>query len=591
MLIKSLSVEAVGRFSSLVQVDGFGDGVNVLAAGNEVGKSTLFKAIRTCLFCRHDSRTQDIRDLGADGSQLPAAVQLTFEQKGRTYVIRKSFLRSPSASLTEDGREIARSKQADEAIWEILGVNPGSGRALDDGAFGLLWVGQGASFAAPTLGASASTMLNAAIESEVGALIGGERARHALDDITNELRRYLTDSEQRPRTDGPLHRAIEEAERWQTAEAESRAKLGALETQFQELTQHRRRHRDLTDPVPMRQTAEELLAAKKLLAEAHTAAQEIRRLEAEETGARRGLEAAAQRLKQHRDLTTRIDANREIESTLARELPQHAAREQEARAAVARIQLEVAAIEKTLHGLSARERQLERFGAAVLRAQRKQELTRQLQVLEAAAEELRETDAQLAHIKVKPKTVENLDDLDRQIASADAQLSATAAQLAIDVKPAGEGKVHIGSVRAKGSYSAPVVAPTSIAIGDLAVVTVTPAAQPRQEKRAELDAQRLTLLKSVGVETVAEARALLAKRRDLEASRKGTLAQLKTLDVTDDPAAAVGKLKSTLAETQAAIDAVLSAAEDGRLPTQAEIEERRASMTQERTAGCGSPKR
>jgi AAA domain len=171
MLIKALSVEGVGRFSTPVQVDGFGDGVNVLAAGNEVGKSTLFKAIRTCLFCRHDSRTQDIRDIGSDGSQLSATVQIAFEQNGRAYVIRKAFLRSPSATLTQDGREIARSKQADEAIWDILGVSPGSGRALDDGAFGLLWVGQGASFTTPVLGAGASSMLNAAIESEVGALI------------------------------------------------------------------------------------------------------------------------------------------------------------------------------------------------------------------------------------------------------------------------------------------------------------------------------------------------------------------------------------------------------------------------------------
>jgi len=41
---------------------------------------------------------------------------------------------SPSAILTEDGREIARSKQADEAVWELLGLSPGSGRTLDDGA-------------------------------------------------------------------------------------------------------------------------------------------------------------------------------------------------------------------------------------------------------------------------------------------------------------------------------------------------------------------------------------------------------------------------------------------------------------------------
>ena len=49
--------------------------------------------------------------------------------KGRTNLIRKSFLRPPSATLTEDGRERARFKQADEAVWDILGLRPGSGRS------------------------------------------------------------------------------------------------------------------------------------------------------------------------------------------------------------------------------------------------------------------------------------------------------------------------------------------------------------------------------------------------------------------------------------------------------------------------------
>jgi DNA repair exonuclease SbcCD ATPase subunit len=584
MLIKALFVEGVGRFSTPVQVDGFGDGVNVLAAGNEVGKSTLFKAMRTCLFCRHDSRTQDIRDLGSDGGQLPATVQIAFEQNGRAYVIRKAFLRSPSAILTEDGREIARSKQADEAIWDILGVSPGSGRALDDGAFGLLWVGQGASFTTPALGAGASSMLNAAIESEVGALIGGERARLALDDINTELRRYLTDSEQRPRTDGPLRRAIAEVEHWQAAETENRGKLAALDSQFQELAQYRRRHVDLTDPVAVRLATAELLAAKKALAEAQSAAQELRRLEAEEVGARRALEAAAQRLKQLRDLTGRIDTNRTIEVALARKLPEHAAREQEARVALARIQLDIGGVEKTLHALSARERQLERLAGAVLRAQRKEELGRQLKVLEAAVEELRETDAQLAQIQVKPKTVESLDELDRQIASLDARLSAAAAQLAVEVKPEGVGQVRIGSVRPGGAYSAAIVALTKITVADLAVITVTPAAQPSQERRTELEEQRLALLKAAGVETVPEAHALLAKRRDLEASRKGTLAQLKTLNVIDDPEGAIGRLKNALAKAEAAIAAVTAEAEDGRLPTNTEIEEQQASVRQVRVS-------
>src|SRR5579871_2369420 len=186
MFIRALTVEGIGRFATAAYVDGFDHGVNVLAAGNEVGKSTLFKAIRTCLFCRHDSKTQDIRDLASDGSQLPATVELSFEHGGRNYVIRKSFLRSPSATLSENGREIARSKQADDAVWDILGLRPGSGRTVDDGAFGLLWVGQRASFVAPVPGASASSLLNAAVESEVGALVGGERARQVVEGINAE---------------------------------------------------------------------------------------------------------------------------------------------------------------------------------------------------------------------------------------------------------------------------------------------------------------------------------------------------------------------------------------------------------------------
>jgi uncharacterized protein YhaN len=282
-------------------VDGFGQGVNVLPAGNEAGKSTLFKAIRTCLFLRYDSKSQDIRDLASDGAQLPATIALTFEQKGRTYVIRKSFLRSPSASLTEDGREIARYKEADEAVWDILGLRPGSGRTIDDGAFGLLWVSQRASFAAPVPGAGASNLLNAAIEAEVGALVGGERARHIVDALNGELKRYLTPSEQQPKADGPLGRGSAELEHWRALEAAHLAKRAALDAQFTELAEHRQRHRELTDPAATGELAQQLVIARSDLAEARAADQEIRRCDAERSAAQGLLDCTAQRFRQHRE--------------------------------------------------------------------------------------------------------------------------------------------------------------------------------------------------------------------------------------------------------------------------------------------------
>ena len=120
--------------------------------------------------------------------------------------------------------------------------------------------------------------------------------------------------------------------------------------------------------------------------------------------------------------------------------------------------------------------------------------------------------------------------------------------MAIEVKPAGAGQVRIGSLDAKGSHAVPVLVPTKVTVGDLAVITVTPAVHPRQEKRQTLEAERTTLLNAVGVASAAEAHALLARRRDLENSRRGILAELKSLKAGDDPTAACAEVKSALAE-------------------------------------------
>jgi DNA repair exonuclease SbcCD ATPase subunit len=584
MLITSLSVEGIGRFASAARVDGFGAGVNVLAAGNEVGKSTLFKAIRTCLFCRHDSKTQEIRDLGSDDSQLPATIHLAFEHGAKQYVIKKSFLRSPSALLIEDGREIARFAEADKAIWDIIGIGPGSGRSIDEGAFGLLWVGQGSSFTAPVLGTGAASMLNAAIESEVGALVGGDRARRAIDEINVELRRNLTDSERGPRSDGPLARAQDNLEHWREVEAESFAKLSALEQQSTELMQRRRRHREITDPATMAQMTQELSDARNSLREAQATAQEISRLEAENLAAKRALEGAAQRLHRHREIASRIDGNRCLETDLAVSLPERLSQEQEARAALARTEEQRVTANGEAKTLGIKEQDLERLASALMRALRKDELVRRLKSLEDAAKNLTEIDAQLSQLRITPKTVEDLDELDRQIATLDAQLSAAAATLAVEVKPAGEGQVLIGSLPAEGSRAAPVLAPTKITVGDLAVLTVTPARNPRQDQCQTLDVRRADLLKAAGVASSAEAHALLARRRELENSRRGILAELQSLKAGDDPAAACAEVKSVLAKIDISIEAALAATGRTTLPTQAEIDAERLEYDQKRNA-------
>ena len=53
MKLLALRVAAFRRFSQPAAVEGFGDGINVLAGPNEMGKSTLFRALEAAFLTRY----------------------------------------------------------------------------------------------------------------------------------------------------------------------------------------------------------------------------------------------------------------------------------------------------------------------------------------------------------------------------------------------------------------------------------------------------------------------------------------------------------------------------------------------------------
>src|SRR3954465_13295178 len=117
MKITSVIVDGVGKFGTRNQIAGFGSGVNILGAGKEAGRSTLFRAVRACLFERHNTRNESVRNLATDGLSLPITVTLSFEHTDQAYTIAKSFVKSSAASLKRGGVEIARGREADEMLW------------------------------------------------------------------------------------------------------------------------------------------------------------------------------------------------------------------------------------------------------------------------------------------------------------------------------------------------------------------------------------------------------------------------------------------------------------------------------------------
>ena len=114
MKLTRVAIDGVGRFGTPARIEGLGPGVNILAAGNEAGKSTFFRAIRACLFERHGTKNDAVRNLATDGLSLPVTVTLGFDHEDVSYDITKSF----------DSRGGASCEQIATAVENAIGKVP-----------------------------------------------------------------------------------------------------------------------------------------------------------------------------------------------------------------------------------------------------------------------------------------------------------------------------------------------------------------------------------------------------------------------------------------------------------------------------------
>ena len=178
---------------------GLAEGLNLIVGPNEMGKSTLFAALRAVLFERHRSQAQTVKSLqpaGHDGAS--PRVMLDFEIGRKRYRIEKRFLRRPGAELALPDGRCLRGEAAEEALESLLagGAVDGeagggrSGPAGTEGIWSLLWVGQGQSFALPEILPDAHGALQIALDAELGLVLGGEHGGAligALDQALHEL--------------------------------------------------------------------------------------------------------------------------------------------------------------------------------------------------------------------------------------------------------------------------------------------------------------------------------------------------------------------------------------------------------------------
>jgi AAA domain len=482
MKLRSLAVNQFKKFTSPTRLDGIGDGLNIVLGPNEMGKSTLLDALRAVLFEKYSSRSQPILGLQNDRNNAAPVVELAFELAVGRFVVTKRFLKKEYALLScPDGRRLEGDAAEDELRHLLKFDEPGRNGANPQsrGMWNILWVQQGQSFGAMEFPESARATIHGALESEVGAVLGGRRGAALLQIIEKQLGELVT-AYGKPRGKYKVllddiasrQRGLEELRTKRQELSEDFDKLAKANEDLERLSSHcrdealerdlaeaRTRHRELAALEEKRKAANsDLELRKRALNEALEAQQERRRLK--ETIAAEAATAEAARIRRE-----------EVEF----DLQELEARREQLRAFVRDAE---AAVIKADQSVSWNQRVL----GAVKRGAAIRELQTQRDRAEAAGKRLSEAQQKAASILVTGEMMKRIQRQAKELDSITAKLSAGATLITFDIPAECLPGIEIDGEQLTGEQRmVRAIEATTITIPGRGRITIEPAIQDREK--------------------------------------------------------------------------------------------------------------
>jgi len=516
MKLQRLRIENFKLFRAPLEIDGFTDGLNLFAAPNESGKSTVAEAIRAAFFERHrSSAVEHLRPWG-ESSATPT-VEVDFELDGKPCRLTKAFLGKKRCELVIGGKSMDGAV-AEDHLAALLGFRfPGKGASTPEhmGIPGLLWIKQGTSHDIASAVGFASDHLRNALGESLGELASsnGDAVLKAVESERNEL---LTPAAGTPR--GAFADAIRLRTELEADIERLRADIESYQSGVDRLSGLRRDHQRDDAARPWTALREQLAIARQRLDEAkglndRKTAQDaaLRQITAQVNSWRTQLQAM------EREEATVVLREKNLQAAqegLAKALgelqawePRHAAAAKAdagardnlrlARQAASRI-----AQEKTVESLT---EQLEALAQSHEKARGEQDKVTRLQ---AEAQALAVPEGEL-------KRLQRCADAHR---TAQARLDAVATALEFELQPA--AKVRVAGAELSGSKRQTVIARTEIEIEGVGRITVLPGGADLESLAIERDRARdelAGLLQALRAESVAA----VEERMRLQALRKG----------------------------------------------------------------------
>ena len=517
MKLRSIAVNQFKKFTTPICLKNIGDGLNVVVGPNEMGKSTLLDALRAALFEKHSSKAQPIVALQNDRNQAAPVVELAFEVDDGIYRIRKRFVKRPYAHLScPDGRKL-EGDEAEHTLRDLLGFDePGKTGAKPEtlGMWNVLWVQQGQSLGALYLPDSARSNLHSALESEVGAVLGGKRGRTLPDAVERQLSELVTSTD-KPR--GHYKGLIDEVktlhpelEGLRSRRNELSKTLEDLEAAQETLTRLSSGERDQTD-------RKELDAARSRHAELANLESRIEAAATDVELKRRNLEQAEQAIVERRDLKDQIESNTEAVELAKTSLEEVRWQEKELRTKLDELRKDVKGAEDVVTQADEVMRLARRILSAVQRDSRIRELQGRYEKAHEAEKKQRAAQQAAAAILVTDENIETIRGAAKVLETARSRLSAAATLVSFDMSSDRLSEIEVDGVALTADQT-PVraVETTTITIPDYGSISVQPAIKDRDkllvQQREANDALKAAL-EECGVKSPDAAEEQLSKRQ------------------------------------------------------------------------------
>jgi len=526
MKLRAIRVRDVKGFGdSGKAIEGLGDGLNVLAAENEFGKSTLFEALRVVLYEKHNRNNKDTKALRPYDAKGGPTIEVDIETDAGRFRLHKRFLSRATASVVDlaTGRAIASGDDVQDWIIDVLGA-----AKSDDGPTGLLWVAQGQSLEQPKATETSGALLSSLIEQTVREVTGGARVRAVLGRAESTLATLVTPGRGQP------------TQRYGTALKTRSALQADIKNLEQRLHQAETTRQDLTRlqvEVDALDNAQALLDQKqklKAITEKLASVQQIsKRLEGlsrelqltEDTAVRvkndlKELEAAQS------DAQLNRASAEEISKKITQQNAAHQKRKEKYETAVAAESKQKQAVHDT-KVIVEHTRKATKAHAAEARLETAQiELDR----AEAVGRELAEATKTREAIHVDRAALEKLDHLRLAVDRAEACRQAGQTKVSVSYAHAAENKVRVDGHALGDQEQRPVDGRLVLDVDTVGQIIIdagegSDSTQTEQETRTAQDALKAKLAE-LGVRSLTEARDAAEQRAQAEADVRSIQAEL-----------------------------------------------------------------